>query len=152
MKLIPQILTSTLVLIWTLNVSAQTPDELVETFFNEYKTKGAIESLTNLYATNPWMARNIDSIEKLKGQLASYNEELVGKYYGYEPIARKSLGTSYVLMSYLIKFDRQPFRFTFQFYKPKDKWVLQAFQFDDSFDEELERAAEVYMLPENRED
>ncbi|MCE7992437.1 MAG: hypothetical protein HEP71_10665 [Roseivirga sp.] len=149
MKLIPRILIATLILTWTINVSAQTPDELVKTFFSEYRSEGAAIALKKLYETNNWISRNQDGINKLIGQLASYNEELIGEYYGYEAITKKSLGESYVLMSYLVKFDRQPLRFTFQFYKPKDQWVLYSFKFDDSFDDELERAAEIYMLPES---
>ena len=39
-----------------------------------------------------------------------------------------------------MKFDRQPLRITFKFYKPDTKWRLFAFQFDDDFDNDFEKA------------
>lgn len=137
---------SILLLLFNLSANAQTPEEYVKRFFIEYDSLGAKASLEKLYATNPWMSRNQDAINNLIAQFESYNEELIGKYYGYEMITTKRLGQSYVLMSYLMKFDRQPLRATFQFYKPQDNWRLFAFQFDDNFDEELEQSAQIQML------
>lgn len=150
MRLIRQILIATLILIPTFYTIAQTPDELVKTFFAEYKEKGVDESLDNLYATNPWIRENNEAVKNLKTQLNAMNEGLVGKQRGHEPIARKTLGDSFILMSYLMKFDRQPIRFTFQFYKPLDKWMLYSFKFDDSFDNELEESSKIQMLRKNQ--
>lgn len=123
-----------------------TPEEHIEKFFTDFKLKGAEKAVENIYETNKWISKFEDGIDNLKKQLESYDKDLVGEYYGYEFITKKELGESYVLYSYLAKYDRQPLRFTFQFYKPKDKWFLYAFQFDDKFDEELEKAAEIYFL------
>jgi len=92
------------------------------------------------------MERATDAITKIKSQLEGLNEDYVGKYYGYELIVEKKLGESYILLSYLVKFDRQPIRYTFQFYKPKDKWSIYSFQFDGSIDDEIEEAAKIYFL------
>ena len=92
--------------------------------------------------------RNKDGIENVKTQLTSFLG-LVGDYYGYEKSTDKSVGESYKLISYMIKYDRQPVRFTFVFYKPKDKWQVQNFQYDDNLDEELEESGKVYRLKEN---
>ncbi len=96
----------------------QSPKEIVEQFFNEFETKGSSVALDNLYKPNKWMARNADAISQLKSQIEGLNEDYVGKYYGYEFLLEKQLADSYILMSYLVKYDRQPIRFTFQFYKP----------------------------------
>jgi hypothetical protein len=125
----------------------QTPEELVDQFFNKYQTSGVLVALDQLYATNPWMKSNKDALEKVKSQLADF-VKLVGKYYNREFIVKKELGSSYVLLSYLVKYDRQPVRFTFEFYKPQNNWRIYSFAYDDSFDTELEEAAKIYYLKE----
>jgi len=46
----------------------------------------------------------------------------------------------------LLRYDRQPIRFTFEFYKPDKEWVLFAISFDATLDDEVEEAAKVYNL------
>lgn len=129
----------------------QTPEELIEKFFEEYETKGSNEALDNLYSTNKWVSRNQDAIDNLKSQLTNM-QSLIGEYYGYEPITTKSAGKSLVLHSFLVKYDRQPLRFTFEFYKPKDDWTIFGFSYDEDLDDEIEEAAKAYRLPENYKD
>ncbi len=88
--------------------------------------------------------KNYD-VENVKSQLLNFTG-LVGDYYGYEKITEKSLGESLKLVSYIIKYDRQPIRFTFLFYKPKDVWKIQNFKFDDNLDAEIEESAKINNL------
>lgn len=120
--------------------------KLIEDFFSNYENEGVEVAVEKLYKTNPWTARIQDAVNNVKAQLASYNDELVGEYYGYERLVTKQLGNSYALHSYLVRFDRQPMRFTFQFYKPDKEWRLYSFAFDDGFDDEIEEAAKMYYL------
>ncbi|RAJ13023.1 hypothetical protein [Olleya aquimaris] len=122
------------------------PEEIVTNFFNEYKNDGASKAIDNLYSTNKWMARATDAITKLKQQLSALNEDFVGQYYGYELIVEKKLSDSFILMSYLVKYDRQPIRFTFQFYKPENQWRIHSFKYDSNIDEEIEESAKAYYL------
>ena len=125
-----------------------TPEEITTEFFKTYE-KSPQKAVDFVFGTNKWMLdRNKDGIENLKTQLTSFLG-LVGDYYGYEKIIEKSVGESYKLVSYMIKYDRQPVRFTFVFYKPKDKWQVQNFQYDDNLDDELEESGKVYRLKEN---
>lgn len=135
-------------LIISLTSFGQTPEEIIDKFFTEYENVGADEALDNLYATSEWMGRNQDATQNVKSQLANL-QSLVGTYYGREFITKKSVGKSLSLYSYLVKYDRQPLRFTFEFYKPNDKWTIFGFSFDENLDDELEEAAKVYRLPEN---
>ncbi|MEM9932113.1 MAG: hypothetical protein AAF824_00815, partial [Bacteroidota bacterium] len=107
---------------------------------------GSSYALDELYKTNKWFARSADGIAKVKRQLEGLNEDFVGKYYGYEFIVRKDFANCYTLISCLGKYDRQPIRFTFQFYKPQESWTIYSFQYDDTFDDELEEAAKLYYL------
>jgi len=120
------------------------PQETVEQFFVEFENKGGSVALDNLYKPNKWISRNTDAITQLKSQIEGLNEDYVGKYYGYELILEKTLTDSYILMSYLVKYDRQPIRFTFQFYKPNKEWVIYSFKFDGAITEEIEETAKLY--------
>jgi hypothetical protein len=123
-----------------------TPTEIVDTVFKDYVKSGSSIALDNLYSTNKWMTRSADAIVNLKSQMEGLNDDYVGKYYGYELIVEKRLTESFVLLSYLVKYDRQPLRFTFQFYKPNDTWMIFSFQYDGNMDEEIEEAAKLYYL------
>lgn len=127
-------------------VAQNTPKEMATKFFVDYKSEGASKALDKLYSSNKWMERVTDGITNLKSQLEGLNEDYVGKYYGYELIGEKKLAESYVLLSYLVKFDRQPIRYTFQFYKPDETWVLYSFKFDANIDNEIEESAKLYYL------
>ncbi|REG86027.1 hypothetical protein [Winogradskyella sediminis] len=127
-----------------------TTEEITTEFFKTYE-KSPQKAVDYVFETNKWMIdRNKDRIENVKTQLTSFLG-LVGDYYGYEKVTEKSVGESYKLVSYMIKYDRQPVRFTFVFYKPKDKWQVQNFQYDDNLDDELEESGKVYRLKENWE-
>jgi hypothetical protein len=133
-------------LILTCSTFAQdSPKKLIDKFFETYKTD-ASKAVKDLYKTNKWTERIKDDIENIANNLNGFNDDLMGKYYGYETITSKKFGESFVLYSFLIKYDRQPLRFTFKFYKPNEKWVLYAFQYDDSLSAEIEEAAKLYYL------
>ena len=121
------------------------PEEIIKKFFDTYG-KNSNKAIDELYATNPWTSRLKDGIENMKKEVNGYTVDYVGKYYGYESITKKQLSESFVLYSYLIRYDRQPMRFTFEFYKPNDKWTLFSFKIDTDLDDEIEQAAKLYYL------
>ena len=123
-----------------------TPTSISEKFFANYEKEGAKVALDTLYKTNAWMDRNKDAVNQLVKKLEGLDDDFVGKYYGYELLLEKKLSNSYVLRSYLVKFDRQPIRFTFQFYRPNDHWKIFSFEFDGEIDEEVEQAAKLFYM------
>jgi|WetSurMetagenome_2_1015567.scaffolds.fasta_scaffold96227_2 hypothetical protein len=130
-------------------INAQEPEKLIEKFFNIYRDSGVDDALDNIFSTNEWMIqRSKDDIDNVKVQLKSLIQ-IIGEYYGNEIITQKSIGESFKLYSYLIKYDRQPIRFTFIFYKSKDTWKLYNFQYDQNLADELEESAKAYRLKEN---
>ena len=130
----------------SLTAFAQTsPDEVITKFFDEYP-RNAAKAIDDLYGTNPWTLRVKDAIDNLKKEVAGYTIDYVGKYYGYEPIVRKQFSESFILCSYMVKYDRQPMRFTFELYKPNDKWLLFSFKIDSELDDEIEQAAKLYYI------
>jgi hypothetical protein len=125
-----------------------TPEEMTDRFFETYSSN-PVGAVDYIFSTNRWMTeRNKDGIENVKTQLTNFLG-LVGDYYGYEKITEKRVGESLKLVSFMAKYDRQPVRFTFVFYKPQDKWQVQNFQYDDNLDDELEVSAQVDRLKES---
>jgi hypothetical protein len=125
---------------------AQTDKETITTEFFKSFEKDPLKAYEQLFANNKWVQKS--AVETSKIKLRDFLEQL-GKYYGYEPITIKSAGESYVLKSFLGKFERQPIRFTFILYKVGDKWQMQNFSFDDTISTELEEAAKIDRLRDN---
>ena len=114
-----------------------------EEFFNEFFT---------LYEKSPEeaisiLSRDFDlaykqSFEFSKKKYLS-NISQAGALNGYEKIMERSVGNSLKLVSYLLKYEKEPVRFTIIFYKPKDRWVIRRFQFDTDLKEELMESRKV---------
>lgn len=119
-------------------------EKIVTDFFETYATNPE-KALDDIFKTNDWLMKNQDGITSVKSKL-NLNIELMGEYCGYEKIIKRQLGKSMVLESYLVKYERQPLRFTFKFYKAKDTWILFNFQFDEDADDELEESAKIYFI------
>lgn len=125
---------------FSLNLHAQkSKTDIPEEFFRIYESD-PLKAIDYVFSTNTWMERNIDGVENLKNKYKDLLP-LIGEYYGYEKITEKNVGENLVLMSYLLKFDRQPIRFTFIMYRPDKNWQIQNFNFDDIIDDELEESA-----------
>ncbi len=105
-------------------------DSIPKFFFQVFEQKGSDAAIDYIYATNKYISGNIAANLKVKSELKKI-VSLIGKYRGHELISEKFIGKSYVQMSFLAKFDRQPLKFTFILYKPDKVWQLQKLQFDD---------------------
>ncbi|GAB4304314.1 MAG: hypothetical protein Kow0068_26120 [Marinilabiliales bacterium] len=114
-----------------------TPEEITSIFFEKYEKEGPAKALEYVFSTNPWMENQKDATLQINSKL-SQAVSLIGEYYGYELITIKSVGESYKMYSYMLKYSRQPIQFTFILYKPKDKWQIQNLKFDDQLIDDLE--------------
>lgn len=139
------ILITTMTFFSLLTFGQANPDEVMDAFFKEYAINPS-KAVEDIYSTNPWNSRVRDGIESMKNEVNKYTIDYIGKYYGYELITKKQLSESFILYSYMIKYDRQPLRFIFNLYKPNDQWFLLSFKIDGSLDDEIEEAAKVYYL------
>lgn len=124
------------------------PQKIIDKFFSLYTTKNANEAIDYIFSTNKWMNDSKDQIENVKFRLNG-TLKLIGDYTGHSLITKKTVGEHLTLYTFMIRYDRQPLRFTMLFYKPKNEWRLQNFSYDDNIDEELEEAAKAYRLKEN---
>ena len=125
----------------------ETTEKITETFFKTFK-ESPVNAYLNLFADNKWMKDKKSDIETNKIKLGDFFSGL-GEYYGYEPITEKSAGESYLLKSFLVKYERQPIRITFLLYRPNNKWQIQNFSYDTAIEDELEEAAKAYRFKNN---
>ncbi len=117
--------------IYTFFTQAQTNfDSIPNIFFDIFEQKGSDAAIDYIYATNKYISGNFAASLKVKNELKKV-VSLIGKYRGTEVIDTQFIGQSYIRLSYLAKFDRQPLKFNFTMYKPDKKWQLQQLKFDD---------------------
>ena len=124
------------------------PDDLIKNFFAKFEKEKPDSAIDGIYATNKF---NIGLKTEIKNMESKLAESIVpfGKYQGNEFIVKKSVGESFVIYSYLIKYEREPIRFLFVFYKPKNDWLLYSFSYDSKLEDELKEASKAYRLSEN---
>jgi hypothetical protein len=119
--------------------------KVVDTFFQEYKTSSKT-AIVNLLAKNKWITN--DDASKVASQIDELAVEL-GAYNGGEKIGESTYGTSMLQYVYVAKYERQPLKFTFRFYRPNNKWELYSFNYEVDFINELDEAGKAYRLQEN---
>jgi len=122
-----------------------TPEKMTNMFFKLYTSEGADAALDYILSTNQWVS---EEANELKSSFQNLITQL-GTYQGNELIVKRSIGENYILWSYMIRYDRQPLRLQFVFYRPSNKWQLQNFIYDDDLETELIEAANAYRLVEN---
>ena len=130
-----------------LSYSQNTTDELTAKFIQMFE-ENTDSAFDYIFGTNKYMAENSAGTEKVKLQLRE-SAKLMGEYYGFEKLTEKSLGESLKVSVYIVKYERQPLRFIFKYYKAKDNWVLYNLKFDDNIDDELDEIMKYDYLNGN---
>jgi len=123
--------------------SQETPDELIKRFFDTFQTNSD-KALDDIYATNKWTSEMRDAINSMKKTIKNYPSEM-GKYYGADFITKQQCTERFFLYSYMARYDRQPMKVVFQFYKPNDKWILYSLNFSTDIDDDVEAAAKYFV-------
>jgi hypothetical protein len=114
---------------------------ITDIFFKKYKDDGTEQAIDYLFSTNK-LFTDTAQISGLKKKLVALKQS-VGQYLGKELIAQRNAGKNLYFYAYVLRFENQPVRFTFMFYKPKSDWVLYHFKFDADLDNELEQAGKI---------
>lgn len=117
---------------------------LLRGFFTTYE-KDVEKALDDIFSTNVYFTADLSNIDRVKKQLMSYTDS-IGKYCGYEIIAKRTIGNSMIHYSCIVNYEVRPLRYTFTLYKPKESWVLYHFGFDSNIEEELSESAKFYYI------
>ncbi len=131
----------------TKSFAQTTTTEITDKFFSLY-AKDPIKAVDYAFSTNKWFDRQQDGVANLKNKLKN-TIDLCGEYYGYEMLSESTAGPSVKMITYIVKYDREPIRFTFFMYKAKDTWRVNNFSYDENIDSDLEEATKAYRLKEN---
>ena len=129
-------------------VQEQNPTDISKKFFEIYSAK-PLDAIDYLFADVKKIKQVSDDITAIKKNLKMTIDQ-GGVNNGYELITEKNVGSNFKLQSYMVKYDKQPVRFIFIYYRPKDAWKIYTFQFNTNMDEELTSAAGVDQLKDNK--
>ncbi len=125
------------VLSTSIALAQASPRAGVDKFFKEALGGGSDAAISNAFASNKWMQLSGDAIVNLQDQMAGLTEDTFGKLYGHEVVKEKKLGENYVMLVAMARYDRQPIRFIFEYYRPNGQWVLHGLSFDIKMEEEF---------------
>ena len=120
------------------------PEKTVNHFIDLYKKEGPKDAMRVLLAPNKY----ISSDDSIGIKLQNYVEDL-GDLQGFEKIRERAYGQGIVLLTYIVKYSRQPIRFNFKFYQPGNGWRIQNFSYETDFIDELDETVKPAMLREN---
>ena len=131
------IIFSLLLLLGHLRGYAQNEHQIItDEFFRRYETD-PLAAMDFAFATNKWLNRNRIAIEQLKNNFKELRPQL-GEYFGFEKLKESQITDRLRLATFMVRYDRQPLRFTFILYKPNDVWHVHNLKYDDSLVEDLE--------------
>jgi hypothetical protein len=125
-----------------------TPQDISTRFFVLYKTGDSDKAIDYLFSSSPYKADITEAIEEVKRKLKKAVIQ-VGPFYNADLLATKTAGANIIMLTYIVRHEREPFVFNIMFYKPNDKWQMQNFKFGNAIDDELEEASKAYRIKEN---
>jgi hypothetical protein len=114
-------------------------EPFIDAFFKTLRTKGAAVSIEKLLASNPEIDTSAPAAINLKRRLISIHDN-GGPFIGYRLLKKRFLEDDIGVYSYLVKYEKNFFRFAFTFYNNDSSVRLFKFLFDDNIDAELERS------------
>ena len=121
----------------------KTPDDLSREFMELYKKNGA-RAVYFFFEGNKFDP-GVAGTEYAAKKLDTVVQEL-GNYRDYELLTCNKAGNSLVLLSYMVKYDREPIRFNLYYYKPDKEWLPYHYTFDTDLRKELDVSGEMRYL------
>jgi hypothetical protein len=111
---------------------ALSPQEQVDAFFAHVAAGEAGEAAVGgLYAGHPQLDVLADQVAELGAQFTGLSERM-GAYLGNERLAEEPISERFVYLWYLAYFENQPLQFHFSFYKPKERWTIFQFAYEEA--------------------
>ena len=86
----------------------------------------------------PLPAVEIDGLANQMNTQWPMIQQRFGKSLTTEFVNERTVGESFIRYTYLQKFERHAVRWTFVFYKPKDRWLVNSVSWDDGVNQLFE--------------
>ena len=115
----------------------------IEKFFSQIGKFKYIAALDSLLLSNTNIDFTDSATIRLRDGFKSMNQ-LSGKYLGYRLLKKRIVGDDIAIYSYLVKYEKKYYRFTFIYYKPAEKINIYKFSYDDELNLELEESLKLY--------
>lgn len=111
--------------------------ELIEKFFENYKTNGPNEAMLYALSTNKWLADSdyvvrYSPFHKL-GKITSH----LGKFMGTEMISSKMVSSRVTIAHYMVYYEQQPLLFTFELYNHDGNWEFADVQYEQKAERKM---------------
>ncbi|GIX41049.1 MAG: hypothetical protein KatS3mg129_0782 [Leptospiraceae bacterium] len=123
-----------ILIIFPIILKANEPVKIVNTFFELYKERGVEQAIDYLFSNNPILYSKSNSISNLKNTLKNI-EKVLGKYHDFSIIFNENYYKSLQIIITYVRYEKQPLRYLFVFYKPDNKWLTFRFEIDTKFPE-----------------
>lgn len=102
--------------------------------FEKKKIPQAFELITLYW---PMPQNEIVALEDKSIKYLNLIEDRFGKAIGIMKIKNETISDIAIRETYLIQHENTALRFIFTYYKNNEGWIVNAFKWDDSFDEEF---------------
>ncbi|MEO5562118.1 MAG: hypothetical protein ABIR18_01760 [Chitinophagaceae bacterium] len=118
-------------------------EPFIDSFFKSMRSKGASVAIENLLSSNPHIDIENPAAINLKRRFISIHETS-GRFMGYRLLKKRFLEDDLGVYSYLVKYEKNFFRFIYTFYNNGSSIRLYKFLLDDNIDAELEKSIRVH--------
>ncbi len=122
---------------YNLTSAQEKPEDITDHFFQLFQEQGSDAAVDYFFSTNKWLTNDKTSQENIKIQLKK-GIAMLGQYYGYELIEKIVYTENYIMFNYMLKYDRQPIKFTFILYRPNKTWQIQNLKLDEKLEDDIE--------------
>jgi outer membrane lipoprotein-sorting protein len=117
-----------------IHAQSNEPEKIVKNFFDLYKQNRIEQALDYLFSSNPILYNKSESIKNLKNTFTNI-EKVLGGYKDYSISYNQEHFESLKIIITYVRYEKQPLRLLFVFYKPGDKWIMYRFEIDTKFPE-----------------
>jgi len=114
-----------------LNNKAETK-QLCEAFMQKVIAGKIEEAINSIEPYFPLPESELATIKVQAVKQFGLVEPRFGKPLGYEFIKEEIIKETIIKYTFIEKFEKHVVKWTFFFYKPQEKWLLNAFYFDDT--------------------